>query len=55
MTPQSNLREKKDHLYDFSDFISYPLVWNFYVFIQNFILFIFKFLSLKRERESHKK
>jgi hypothetical protein len=55
MAPQSNLREKKDYLWDFFDFISYPLVWNFYVSIRNFILFIFKFLSLKKERENHKK
>jgi hypothetical protein len=31
------------------------LVWKFYVLVQNLILFIFQFLSLKEQRKSSKK
>jgi hypothetical protein len=45
--------KKKQLPVGFSSFsILIPFILNFYVLVQNFILFIFQFLSLKNERES---
>ena len=48
-----SLKKKKQLPIGFSSFsILIPFVLNFNVLVQNFILFIFQFLSLKNERES---